>query len=520
MFRVWAVSVLTLASFFCCTQSWSEDEFVPSTTVKHIVVFGNAHSDTGNTRELFDELAGRKKSSLLRDDIRRHFADTLDTATALMLAGIAWAPAWYYGWTNWVDEMPVVSNFATPTRVAVVSVSAAAIKKTGLAHLFGRSVDLVMDRSQLALKALLWFYPSIGLPVLPPGSLYDVNGRFTNGPRVWTELLAQQFGLDPDTSDDFTSLAYAGSHIRQRLSEEDILSFSSLLTDIELGNSIVSTLLTKDSSPAERKGFWDKVAGNMTEQGQTRFKSLLKDGIPPSFEFMVEDYGDKEKYTSLHNPGTTLYIISYGADDYVVDDATPQEVIESLSDGIETLVVRDKARHILITQLQDPLMFPATRTFSDNRKTSIREKVSEHNFMLQESVKGLQEKHPDLAIQLLTNQGHLSDFISTNNLSTEPCLKLANKQEQMSLAYTLQKIPRMKKRTALTDTMLRDSSSLCAASRFIGKTVARCQDPNQFFFYDGFNLTQKAHELIANAVFKSLTKAGYNGVEPRTGNQR
>ena len=74
---------------------------------------------------------------------------------------------------------------------------------------------------------MLWLYPGIGLPILPPGQIYDKGGRFTNGDRVWVETLAERMGLNPDEHSDFVSLAYADSHIRDSISKDDILSFYS-----------------------------------------------------------------------------------------------------------------------------------------------------------------------------------------------------------------------------------------------------------------------------------------------------
>ena len=66
--------------------------------------------------------------------------------------------------------------------------------QTGIAHFLASPIDFALDRSEILLKAMLWLYSGIGLPVLPPGQLYDKGGRFTNGDRVWVEMLANGWG--------------------------------------------------------------------------------------------------------------------------------------------------------------------------------------------------------------------------------------------------------------------------------------------------------------------------------------
>ncbi|MCL6268603.1 SGNH/GDSL hydrolase family protein [Sansalvadorimonas sp. 2012CJ34-2] len=501
--------LVTLFTLWFLVPAWSDDQPFSPVTIKHMVVFGNAHSDTGNTRELFDELAGRKKPSRLRQDIRYHGPDVIDAASSLAMTSIAWVPIWYYGWDFWLDSIPVLADYTVSKRLMAITGASLLLNQTGLGHILSRPLDLFIDRSQILLNAILWLYPSIGLPVLPPGKLYDKSGRFTNGSRVWAEVLAKQLGLDPDKQSDFVCMAYAGSHVRQRLSEDDMISFSALLANIDMGMTIASTLFKKGASSSEREGFWGQVADNMTPEGQSRFKNLLKDGIPPSFEFMVEDYGDRSEYADVREPESTLYVISYGADDYVIDEADPQDVIDSLRDGIEKLIARDNAQHFLITELQDPLQFPSTRNFLDSRKQDIQEKVNRHNDLLEDMIGRLMDTFPSVAITLISDKANHSELIRKNNLSSEPCLRLAEHKERSSPTHTVLKIPSMSKKTQLTDTIVQDGSSLSAASRFIGRTVARCNKPNQYYFYDGFNLTDKAHSLIAGAVCRRLEEQGY-----------
>ena len=375
--------------------------------IKHMVVFGNAHSDTGNTRTLFDELAGRKKPSRLRKDIRYHGPDTIDAASSVVIATLLWLPIWYKGWDTWLDKMPLVSSLPVPSRVLAISLGGTVLYQTGIGHWISKPLDLLIDRYELILNSLLWLYPAIGLPVLPPGQIYDRGGRFTNSSRVWSEMLAQSFELDPDKPSDFISLAYAGSHIRQRLSEDDMLSFGDWVTYMDIGAGLAGSVFSKGASSSERESFWGRAAENMSEDGRVRFESLLKDGVPPSFEFMVDDYGNRKKYSGVREPEATLYIICYGADDYIIDDAAPEDVIESLENSLDTLITRDRGQYFLISEIRNPLGFPLTRNFSEERKRHIRDRVDAHNFMLEQLIKKLQDSHPEIKVTLLYDDGDL-----------------------------------------------------------------------------------------------------------------
>ncbi|WP_281647306.1 SGNH/GDSL hydrolase family protein [Parendozoicomonas sp. Alg238-R29] len=477
-------------------------------TIKHMVVFGNAHSDTGNTRDLFDELAGRKKPSRLREDIRYHGPDVIDMGSSAAISLLLGVGAYATGLDKHLDKIKFLKDYPTLTRLIPLSTLSLALYQTGIGHLLGRPLDYVIDRNELLLKSLLWLYPSVGLPVLPPGQLYNQGGRFTNGSRVWVEVLAHKMGINPDEPSQFISLAYAGSHIRQRLSEEDMLSFRSWLGYMDIGLGMANALFNKDGAQNRQQGFWAQATGNMSDSGKSRFENLLKSGVPPSFEYMVGDYGNRNKYAGVRDPETTLYIIAYGSDDYVIDEANPEEVILVLRESISTLVERDGAKHFLINQLS-PLMLPGIAQLPPEKKYNIQRLVDRHNYQLENMITEMQAAHPGVRFITLSDTDKISKTAGELNLSLDPCLHSADNPHINQQDYTLVHVPRLSTKTVLTAPITQDASSLKAAYRFIGKTVARCNEPDKRLFYDNFNLTSRGHTMIAELVCKLLAAEGY-----------
>ena len=508
MFRKPALSLL-LMSLCLSTLSHAESE-LPSTPtqIKHIVVFGNAYSDTGNTRELFDELAGRKKPSRLREDVRYHGPDVIDASSSLALSTALWSGAWYMNWDRFLNQYAITQSYVLTSRMVGVSLLASFLYQSGIGHFLSSPIDMLVDRSDLLLNAILWLYPGVGLPVLPPGQLYDRGGRFTNGPRIWAEILALRLGLDPDQPLQFLSLAYAGSHVRQRLSENDMLSMGAWVNYLDIGKGVANTLLSKNSSSSEKDSFWSKAAMNMSEGGRTRFENLIKNGVPPSFEYMVEDYGNRERYAGVREPESTLYVIAYGPDDYLIDDAEPEDVIAALQKGLETLITRDGAQHIIIRHLT-PLNSPALSDMSSEKKQHIQQKVDSHNYRQDELINELRERNPNLMVTVFTEEHNLLKAAKKQRMELKPCLQLASDTEKLPKDHSIIRVPRLSNKTMFTDPITNDGSSLQAVYRFVGKDVACCNDPDNYLFYDHFNLTSRGHKLAAQVVCELLSDNGY-----------
>ena len=490
------------------TLCFGDEEDPSPIKIEHIVVFGNSHSDTGNTRELFDELAGRTKPSRLREDVKYHGPDIIDAGSSLSISAGVWAGIWYMNWDKMLTKAPIVQSYMGTTRLAGVSVLASLLYNSGLGHWLASPADLLIDRSQLLLQAILWLYPGVGLPVLPPGQLYDKGGRFTNGPRVWAEMLASRFNLNPDEPSQFLSLAYAGSHVRQRLSENEMLSFSDWVSYLDIGKGVANTLLSKSSSSSQKESFWSRAAENMSKEGRNRFEGLIKKGVPSSFEFMVEDYGNREKYAGLRDPASTLYLVAHGSDDYIIDDAQPEDVIDALKGSLKTLIERDEARHIVINQIS-PLRLPALAKITAERKQHIQELVDEHNYQIDSLINELREEYKEVKIILFSGDQNINEHARQQQLSLDPCLHLAGETHADPDKYTIIKVPVLSKKTIFTDPITEDGSSLQAAYRFVGKSVARCNNPDQHLFYDNFNLTSRGHKLVADLVCDLLAENGY-----------
>lgn len=188
-------------------------------------------------------------------------------------------------------------------------------------------------------------------------------------------------GLNPEEHSDFVSLAYAGSHIRDSISKDDILSFFSWLDYISVGSDFMKAALNRKTSA--HQPFWNSVAQNMTPEGLQRFETLLKKDVPPSFEYTVESFGENSYYDNKKDPESTLYVIAYGADDYIVDDAIPDNVLETLRTGLEILIVRDKAIPIVINHLSQFNQLPAMKQLSKERLQAVQHKISLHDSKLE-----------------------------------------------------------------------------------------------------------------------------------------
>ncbi len=475
--------------------------------IKHMVVFGNASSDTGNTRELFDELSGRKKPSRLREDIRFYGPDAIDIGSSLLLSAAIMGGARYMHWDTFLDKLPVVKNYGVLSRLAGLSILSNALYHSSLAHWVSQPFDLLVDRSQLLLNAILWLYPGIGLPVLPPGQLYDVGGRFTNGTRVWSELLAQNMGLDPDDSSQFVSLAYAGSHIRRRTNEQEALSLNNWITYIDIGKGVASTLMDKNLRTTD-KNFLESTAKNMSKDGRCRFENMLKIGVPPSFAHMVEDFGLKANQSGEKSPESTLYLLAYGSDDYLIDGAEPAEVIESLKESLTTLITQNQARHILIKQLS-PMNMPAMMQLPGTRQQHMQTLIADHNTRLQALLSEIKKQFDQVKITAFTDTHHLAEQAKKEHLCMQPCLKLPEHEGQAMPDHTMIQVPVLNPATSLTKAITSDGSSLNAVYRFIGKPVAQCNNPEKHLFYDDVNLTNKGHHIVAEMVCRVLNDNGY-----------
>ena len=487
---------------------YAEDEENPPVTIKHMVVFGNAQGDTGNTRELFDELSGRKKPSRLREDIRYHGPDIIDAGSSAILSALIVGGAYLTGLDKFLQSIPYIKDHGIITRAVVVSGLSTALYQTGVGHYLAKPFDYLVDKHKVALGAILWLYPSIGLPVLPPGQIYNQGGRFTNGSRVWSEILAKKMGLNADKPSEFVSLAYAGSHIRQRFTEDDMLSLGSWVHYMDIGLGVANTLLSKASTAKEKEGFWSRASKNMSEEGRDQFEEMIKEGLPPSFEHMVKDFGNHKKYTSKRDPETTLYVIAFGSDDYVIDEAEPEEVVQSLMDSITTLIERDNAKHILINELS-PLMLPAVAQLPAEKKSQLQKMVNKHNNLLESTLPDIQEKYPDTRFVVFSDTGSISRKAEELKLSPTPCLRPTDAQGVNPADYNMISIPRLSKKSVFTDTITEDGSSLKAASRFIGKTVAQCKTPEKHLFYDTFNMTSRGHRMMAEIICELLREEGY-----------
>ncbi len=474
--------------------------------IRHIVVFGNAFSDNGNTSALFDELAGRKYPTRLREDIRFHDPDIVDAASSTLISAAPLTGVRYLQWHAHLDKIPYIKDHAILSQAACVSLLATLLYRTGLAHWLAKPVDLIIDRREMLLKAMLWLYPSIGMPVLPPGQLYDKGGRFTNGDRVWVELLAERMGLNPDNRTDFLSLTYAGSHVGEGLSGQDILSFNIWLDYISLGMNFIDTLIHK--KPSSNESFWDLAAHNMTKERLERFENFLKNDIPPSLKYTTESYNDKNHYNEKRDPEATLYIIVYGADDYIVDDAKPADVIEALRDGMEKLIIRDHARHFVISHLSYLDQLPAMKRLGIERAGKIQDKTCEHNMKLDQMMAELNQKYPEVILTPISGGSKLLERAKQENLSLGPCLTIANRNSSDENSSTLH-VPGMDKHTIFTDDIIKSGSSLQAAYRFLGRTIQKCNQPDNYLFYDDFNLTSRGHQLASELMCKHLAENGY-----------
>ncbi|CAM3500398.1 SGNH/GDSL hydrolase family protein [Parendozoicomonas haliclonae] len=475
--------------------------------IKHIVVFGNALSDNGNTCELFDELAGRKRPSRLRDDMRHHGPDIIDAASSMLFSSGLWFGFSYMHWDKLIDKIPYAEDYFLLSRAAGISLVATLLYHSGLAHLLAKPLDLVIDRSELLLQSMLWLYPSIGLPVLPPGQLYDAGGRFTNGPRVWAEMLATRMGLNPDNRKDFISLAYAGSHVRDELSGDDFLSFSEWLNYLALGSNFLDTLLHK--MPTEKDSFWNIAAKNMSKDGLDKFQNLLKNDIPPSFEYLVHGYSNNQTLKETNPPDSTLYLIIYGPDDYIIDDALPSDVISTLRKGLSALINKDQARHIVVTHLSHLSQLPAVKAMNKAKADTMLSKVSEHNILLNDMIRDLTTENEGVRITTLSGGEELLKEAKAQQLSLKPCLNVIDENEEEPANASVVHVPSMTNRTLFTDDIVRNGSSLQATYRFFGHRVSRCNNPEQHLFYDDFNLTSHGHTIVADLVCKLLASNGY-----------
>ncbi len=479
-------------------------------TIKRIVAFGNSHSDTGNTSELFDELAGRKAPKRLREEIQYHAPDMVSAASALGFSALVMAGVHAKGWDQFLQQVPFVRDHLTVARGTVISYAASLLYKTGAAHYLAFPINWALNRSDLLLNALLWFYPSVGLPILPPGSLYDSGGRFTNGHRIWAEMLATRLGLNPDTDTEFQSLAYAGSHVRAKLSKADILSFSKWLEYITAGHELIESLEGTSATEAADTPLLNIAAHNMSKDGWKRFENLLTNDIPPSFTSNIEEFADKQLYPE-HDPDSTLFSIMYGADDYIVDEAEPDDVTRVIRSGINTLISRDGAKHFLINKLSHLDQLPAMNRRKGTTLEQILDKIEEHNTLLEQMVSELQERFPDIQISLLDTGERLHSEADRRGLTAEPCLTvLHSKPDQNSTNdFTAHYVPTMTKHTIVADDIIRSGSSLQATYRLFGQWVGQCNQPDDHLFYDDFNLTSRGHQIFADLACEQLAKDGY-----------
>ncbi len=510
-----------LFTVVCCTGTLQAQDAAPPSsstppdtmTIKRIVAFGNSHSDTGNTRELFDELAGRKAPKRLREEIQYHAPDMVSAASALGFSVLVMAGVKAKGWDQFLQQVPFVRDHMTVARGSIISFSASLLYKTGVAHYLAYPLNWVLNRSDLLLNALLWFYPSVGLPILPPGTLYDKGGRFTNGQRIWAEMLATRMGLNPDDPSEFLSFAYAGSHVRAKLSSADVLSFSKWLEYINTGQELVESLENISASETANTPLLNIAAHNMSKEGWKRFENLLTNDIPPSFTSNIEAFGDKELYPD-RDPESTLFSIMYGADDYIVDEAEPEDVTRTIRKGLDTLMSRDNAKHFLLNKISHLDQLPAMNRRKGTTLEQILDKIEEHNTLLEQMVEDLETRFPDIHISLLDAGERLHSEADRRGLTAEPCLSvLHGKQDQQSSGtkdYTAQYVPTMTKHTIVADDIIRSGSSLQATYRLFGQWVGRCNQPDEHLFYDDLNLTSRGHQIFADLACEQLAKDGYS----------
>ena len=253
--------------------------------------------------------------------------------------------------------------------------------------------------------------------------------------------------------------------------------------------------------------FWNSVAQNMTPEGLQRFETLLKNDVPPSFEYTVESFGKNSYYDIKKDSESTLYVIAYGADDYIVDDAIPDNVLETLRTGLETLIKRDKTIHIVINHLCQFNHLPAMKQLSKEHLQAVQDKISLHNSKLDLILEELGQKYPDIKVTTVSSGSEMVAQSQEKNISLEPCLTVAednSKSENSSVVH----VPCMTTRTFIADDIVRSGSSLKAVYRFSGKNVKECNQPENHLFYDDFNTTSLGHKLAADLVCNLLAEKG------------
>ena len=100
------LSTMTLAG------SWADP-----VQIRHMVVSGNAFSDTGNTCTLFDELSGRRQPSQLWQDIRYHAPDIIDAASSVLFSVLSTGALHSLGFTNYLEQnIPYITRCVTFTQ--------------------------------------------------------------------------------------------------------------------------------------------------------------------------------------------------------------------------------------------------------------------------------------------------------------------------------------------------------------------------------------------------------------------
>ena len=170
----------------------------------------------------------------------------------------------------------------------------------------------------------------------------------------------------------------------------------------------------------------------------------------------------------------TLFTVLVGGNDFVFYRRTPEQVINSVSEALQTLI-DSGASNILVLNLPDASRAPIFKVRTSG--PIVAGNIKDYNHRLSELVSQIQTKYPEIKIKLFDSYkmyGQLLDNPGLGGVSntTDSCLAIDN----VSTLNFFYSIPLRKE----------------------------CHDPKQFVFWDNVHPSTKVHKLLANYVYRDI----------------
>lgn len=228
----------------------------------------------------------------------------------------------------------------------------------------------------------------LNVPVTPSEPLY-YEGRFSNG-LVWVEELAMELDVNLIPSTEL-SVIFPGLNLNSPFN----FSF-----DNGFDLTVNSDFNGRTTSESVNFAFGGAQTG---EEGAGEYGNLIP-GIQQQVEWFIEDHQEAEKVADSE----ALYIISGGRNDYSDDNPVPEDIVDNISEEIESLY-EIGARDFLVSNLPDLGEIPATPaeladSFSGYTQT--------HNDLLEQTTEELKDSLTGANIVILDFDALYDDVLS------------------------------------------------------------------------------------------------------------